>query len=260
MKTFDAHFHIIDPAFPLVENNGYLPPAFTVADYKNVTDKWDIQGGAIVSGSFQAFDQAYLTNALQKMGSNFYGVANIPFDMPEKDLDMLAEHNVVAVRFNVKRGGSEKPEHIESLSNRLLERYNWHTELYVDSKDLKELKPILQKIKKFSIDHLGLSKEGLNDLYYWAEKGVKIKATGFGRIDFDPIPAMKTIYSINPEALMFGTDLPSTRAKVPFSEKDIALIRDHFPEEALHRIFWQNAMDWYSKPHIDSRLTPSENI
>ena len=30
---------------------------------------------------------------------------------------------------------------------------------------------------------------------------------------------------------MFGTDLPSTRAKRPFSEQDIELIQKHFDEE-----------------------------
>lgn len=30
--VFDAHLHIVDPLFPLVENNGYLPDPFTVDD------------------------------------------------------------------------------------------------------------------------------------------------------------------------------------------------------------------------------------
>ena len=30
MKIFNAHFHIIDYKYPLVENNGYLPPGFTL--------------------------------------------------------------------------------------------------------------------------------------------------------------------------------------------------------------------------------------
>ncbi len=34
MQLFDAHFHIINPKFPLVENNGYLPPDFTVENIK----------------------------------------------------------------------------------------------------------------------------------------------------------------------------------------------------------------------------------
>lgn len=245
MKIFDSHFHIINPDFPLVENNGYLPPAFKVEDYQAFIKEHQVVGGAVVSGSFQAFDQHYLMDALKRLGGNFFGVANIPVNISDEEVEMLDKAGVVAVRFNIKRGGSEKPEHIEKLSNYLYEKLNWHTELYVDSKDLKDLKTVLANIPKFSIDHLGLSNEGLDDLYYWVEKGVKIKATGFGRIDFDPVPVMKQIYSINPDALMFGTDLPSTRAKVPFTEKDIQLIRDHFSGEEQKKIFFTNAAEWY---------------
>lgn len=247
MKIFDAHFHIINPKFPLVANNGYLPPEFTAEDYINRTGNYGITGGVIVSGSFQAFDQEYLIDALKQLGNNFYGVANIPATISDEELERLDNANVRAVRFNVKRGGSEKIEHIEKLSNDLFDKYDWHTELYIDSKDLSTLKSVLQNIPRFSVDHMGLSQQGLKDLYYWVEKGVKVKATGFGRIDFDPISAMKTIYQINPNALMFGTDLPSTRAKVPFSEKDLQLIRDSFSTDELENILYQNALGWYNK-------------
>lgn len=115
MKLFDAHFHIINPKFPLVENNGYLPPEFTAEDYINTTSNYDIAGGAIVSGSFQTFDQKYLIDALKTLGTNFFGVANIPANISKEELEQLDNANVVAVRFNVKRGGSEKIEHIEKL-------------------------------------------------------------------------------------------------------------------------------------------------
>jgi predicted TIM-barrel fold metal-dependent hydrolase len=57
---FDAHFHIIDPRFPLKPNQGYLRPAFAVADYQARVQHLQITGGAVVSGSFRAFDQQYL--------------------------------------------------------------------------------------------------------------------------------------------------------------------------------------------------------
>lgn len=246
MKIFDSHFHIINPEFPLVENNGYLPPIFNVEDYREVTRENNIIGGAVVSGSFQAFDQRYLIDALHQLGDNFFGVANIPINISDNELEQLNNVNVVAVRFNIKRGGSEKLEHIEKLSNYLFEKFNWHTELYIDSKDLKDLKSVLTNIPRFSIDHLGLSKEGLDELYYWISKGVKVKATGFGRLDFEPLSIIKQIYSINPNALMFGTDLPSTRAKIPFTEKDIQLIQENFSKEEQEKIFFENAMDWYA--------------
>ncbi len=245
MKLFDGHFHIINPKFPLVENNGYLPPGFTVEDYCKATKHYEIIGGAIVSGSFQAFDQEYLMDALKKLGDNFFGVANIASGISNQELERLNRANVVAVRFNIKRGGSEKIEQLEKLANYLFDKYYWHTELYVDSKDLQSLKSVLQHLPKFSIDHLGLSQEGLKDVYYWVERGIKIKATGFGRINFNPISAMRTIYQINPKALMFGTDLPSTRAKVPFSDKDLQLLMDNFSLSELDNILFKNALEWY---------------
>ena len=57
-RVFDAHLHIVDPRFPLVPNDGYLPPEFTVADYRRRVHDLGVCGGAVVSGSFQAFDQA----------------------------------------------------------------------------------------------------------------------------------------------------------------------------------------------------------
>ncbi|WP_034042956.1 amidohydrolase family protein [Wocania ichthyoenteri] len=247
MKIFDSHFHIINPKFPLVKNHGYLPPDFTSENYKEQVMGFGIVGGAIVSGSFQKFNQEYLLDSLNTLGKNYFGVANIPIDISINELERLHKSNICAVRFNLKRGGSERLENMVELSNKLFDYYGWHTELYVDSKDLKGLKTILKKIPKFSIDHLGLSKAGLTELYYWAEKGVKIKATGFGRVDFNPISIMKKIYSINPNSLMFGTDLPSTRAKIPFSIKDLKLIKDNFSDNEQKKIFYKNAIEWYSK-------------
>ncbi len=247
MDLFDAHFHIINPEFPLVENNGYLPPTFAVQDYKKQTNALNIKYGTIVSGSFQAFDQNYLIDALEKLGKRYVGVANIPLGYDKTQLKKLVDANIVAVRFNLKRGGSEKLKHLKTLAQSLYDQWGWHTELYVDAVDLRALKSTLKQIPLFSIDHLGLSSAGLNELYYWAENGMKIKATGFGRLDFDPIPVMKKIYSINPDALMFGTDLPSTRAKTPFSTQHITKIKDAFSNEAQQKILFKNALGWYFK-------------
>jgi predicted TIM-barrel fold metal-dependent hydrolase len=49
----------------------------------------------------------------------------------------------------------------------------------------------------------------------------------------------------NPESLMFGTDLPSTRAPRPFDPQDLALIRDSFEEADAERILYSNAARFY---------------
>lgn len=127
MKVFDSHFHIINQDYPLTPNNGYLPDPFTVADYRNSTKMIDIRGGAIVSGSFQAFEQEYLIHALKDLGKDYVGVANIPLDMPQDELKRLDDAGVVAVRFNVNRGGSETIQNVGRLSNELFDKFGWHT-------------------------------------------------------------------------------------------------------------------------------------
>ena len=86
MRIFDAHFHIIDFDFPIIENQGYLPPSYVVEDYQNETVDLNVLGGAIVSGSFQGFDQEYLLKALKQMGSTFCGVTQLPFTVTDEEI------------------------------------------------------------------------------------------------------------------------------------------------------------------------------
>lgn len=74
MRIFDAHFHIIDFDYPVIENQGYTPPSYVTEDYLTETADLNVLGGAIVSGSFQGFDQEYLLKALKQMGTAFCGV------------------------------------------------------------------------------------------------------------------------------------------------------------------------------------------
>lgn len=246
MKIFDSHFHIIDNHFPLIENQGYKPSSFTSDDYLHAVKKLNIVGGAIVSGSFQGFDQSYLVHAIKKLGSKFVGVTQLPASVSDEEIFQLNEAGVKAIRFNIKRGGSSAISQMEYLARRVFELVGWHSEIYINSNDLEDIAALIEKLPAVSIDHLGLSQTGFSSLLYLVEKGVKVKATGFGRLDFDPVTALQKIHEVNPNALMFGTDLPSTRAKRPFLLSDIDIILNVIREEA-HLVLYQNAMDWYFK-------------
>lgn len=250
VKLFDAHLHIIDPRFPLVPNNGYIPEAFTCDDYLNELKHYHLCGGAIVSGSFQGFDQSYLLDALKHLGSAYVGVTNLPATVTDQEIVQLDAAGVRAVRFNLMRGGSEKLEKLESMAHRVSELCSWHVELYVDSGDLAELFGLLVRLPAISIDHLGISKAGLKTLYKLVEKGAHVKASGFGRVDFSATDVLKQIYSIDPGSLMFGSDLPSTRAPRPFNNDDVNLILDSFDHEQAKNIFYNNALAFYRLKHF----------
>ena len=245
MPVFDSHFHIIDKRFPLVPNDGYLPDDFTCRDYLKRTENISLVGGAVVSGSFQAQDQSYLIDALSMLGPGFVGVTQLPATVSDEEVLRLNGLGVRAIRFNLKRGGSEKVEHLESLARRVFELARWHVELYVDSRELPDLKETLVRLPAVSIDHLGLSKGGFATLLALVEKGVRVKATGFGRVDFDVKTALQEICAANPEALMFGTDLPSTRAPRAYADEDLLLVLDALGEELARKTLYDNAVAFY---------------
>ena len=246
-KYFDCHFHIIDKNFPVVANQGFMPDAFTSEDYLTRVKDIDLCGGAVVSGSFQELDQSYLFHALKVLGPTFVGVTQVPQTISDAELQGLNDAGVRAVRFNVKRGGSEDIKHLESFARRVHKLVGWHTELYIDSTDAAGLFDTLVSLPAVSIDHIGLSKAGFPTLLKLAEKGVRVKATGFGRVDFDVGPALKELYAANPKALMFGTDLPSTRAPRPYLDSDYTLVLETLGEEKAANVFYKNAVEFYRR-------------
>lgn len=248
-RVFDAHFHVVEPGFPLIPNAGFVPAPFTVADYRQRTEPLGVVGGAVVSGSFQAFDTAYLTDALARLGPSFVGVAQLPASVSDAEVLRLDAAGVRAIRFNLRRGGSATVGALTTLARRVWDLAGWHAELYVDARDLPDLAPRLEELPRVVIDHLGLSGEGFPHLVHAVENGAFVKATGFGRLDADPAPAIRQLLATHPEAVVFGTDLPSTRAPRPFSPDDLRLVCDALDPDLADAVLYRNAVALY-KPRI----------
>lgn len=243
---FDSHFHIIDPRFPLIANQGYLPPAYPLADYLTVARPLGVTGGAVVSGSFQGFDQSYLRATLAALGPGWVGVTQVPPDITDAALLDLSRAGVRALRFNMYRGRIESVDDLVSLATRAHAVAGWHAEIYADA---AALGPYVDRLGRMaaplSIDHLGMTPAGLPVLLDLASAGVKVKAAGFGRVTFDVPSALEAVARRNPAALMFGTDLPSTRAARPFEVGDVALVRRVLGPDLARLALWENARAFY---------------
>jgi Amidohydrolase len=256
VAVFDAHLHIIDPRFPLVANQGYAPEPFTVDDYREATAGLNITGGAVVAGSFQLRGSdpltrrnphshvvsgarrgvrgsdplTWLVDALERLGPGFVGVVELARGVSDEEILELDAAGVRAVRFNLHRGGSLDPE----LALRVHQLAGWHAEVYAGGRELAELEDRLGELPRLSVDHLGLDSEGLPVLQ---RLGCMVKATGFGRVDLD---VEATLRALDPAKLLFGTDLPGTRARRPFEPADLELVSKIAPAALA-----DNARAWY---------------
>ncbi|MGX1808628.1 amidohydrolase family protein [Nocardia sp. NPDC055321] len=251
---FDAHVHIIDPRFPLIENEGYLPDPYTIADYRRRMSRFDIDGGAVVSGSFQGTDQSYLRAALAELGAGWVGVTNLDVDATDAEIVDLDRAGVRALRFNLKRAGGDIVG-LTMLALRAYDLVGWHVELYIDGSMLGSLEPVITKLPRLSIDHMGMSDECLPYLLNLVDRGAKVKASGFGRVSMDVASALRKIHAVSPEALMFGSDLPGARAGRPFRNTDIDVIAETVGGD-LHRVLEDNARAFYRLPAKQRPVVP----
>ena len=250
-QIFDSHFHIIDPAFPLVANHGFLPDPFTAEHYLAEVADLPIVAGTVVWGSFQEFDIGYLRAALARLGSSFVGVANVSGQASDDQLRELADAHIRGIRFNLYRGGSEDISHLVELGLRAWDVAGLHVEIYLDAADLEALAASIRRLPRVSIDHLGMTEHHRPTLLRLVDAGLRVKATGFGRTLLDVRQSLRDIHEANPKALMFGTDLPGTRARRPFDRDDIALIGEALGDAALPGVLHDNAAAFYRSADLD---------
>ncbi|HEX4327227.1 MAG TPA: amidohydrolase family protein [Burkholderiales bacterium] len=248
-EIFEAHCHIIDHRYPIVSNQGYVPPNFTLDDYLGMVTPLGVTAGAIVSGSFHGFDQTYMRATLPRLGPRWVGVTQVPADIPDAEVVSLKAVGVHALRFNIFRGRIDTVDDIVALATRVHNVAGWHAEIYADAASLRPHVARLSKLPQIVIDHLGMTAAGLPVVLDLVDAGAKIKATGFGRVSMDVPKTLQTIAARNPKALMFGTDIPSTRAKRPFMASDIQLVKDALGPELAQRALWSNGVELY-KPKL----------
>jgi predicted TIM-barrel fold metal-dependent hydrolase len=242
---FDAHCHIIDPRYPLVVNQGYLPPPFPLDDYLGQTRPLGVTAGAIVSGSFHGFDQTYLRATLGQLGPRWVGVTQVAPDVDDAEIASLAAIGVRGLRFNIFRGRVDSVDDIVALATRAHRVGGWHAEIYADAAALRPHVAKLSKLPRLVIDHLGMTEAGLPVVLDLVDAGARIKATGFGRVTMDVPLALTRIAERSPDGLMFGTDLPSTRARRSFEPQDIDLVRRVLGPRLAEKALWDNATELY---------------
>ena len=245
-RVFDAHLHIIDPRFPLVANEGYLPAPFPWDAYQAAARPLGIASGAIVSGSFQGFDQSYLTTLLGDLGPDWVGVTQAPPDIPDAAIAALAAARVRALRVNLYRGRIDSVDDVVALATRAHAVAGWHAEIYADAATLA---PHVARLARLPapvvIDHLGMTEAGLPVVLDLVAAGARVKASGFGRVRMDVPRALEAIAARAPGALMFGSDMPSTRAPRPFEPGDLDLLRRVLGPDLAARATWANAAACY---------------
>lgn len=269
----DCHFHVIAPPdqAPMAAGRSYTPAPASVADWRATLAPLGVTKGVVVQPSFYGTDNRVLLNALAQAPGTLVGIAAVAADVPDAELDRLADAGVRGVRLAHfapgdprAMGGFVNWPAFDALEPRLAER-GLHLQLFTDSRLLPDLSPRLRRARvPVVIDHmgrtpasLGVAHEGLQALAgLMRDADVWVKLSGIANVSDagphyeDARPIHEALLNAAPDRLVWGSDWPHTKpaGERPGTATLMQLFRQWTPQDLWHRIGWANAVQLYRLP------------
>ena len=225
--AIDVHNHIIGPMskYPMAANRTYTPPEASVAQLRALRAQLGIARNVIVQPSFYGFDNSCLTDALAELGTSARGVAVVPLDVADAELQRLAAKGVTGVRLNLATFGIRDPKAASDAIHAFAPRFvalNWHIQVNTQLPVIDGLAPMIGDVKvPIVFDHMGNleAEKGTNQSGFGAllelvkarNTYVKLSAPYnlSKRPDWaDVVPFAKALIAAGPDRMLWGTNWP----------------------------------------------------
>jgi predicted TIM-barrel fold metal-dependent hydrolase len=221
----DSHVHVIGPKnrFPLAPARSFTRDA-TTDELAAMLRRLGLSRVVLVQPSFYGTDNRCMLDAMALL-PEARGVAVLPDDTSEDELDRLDDAGIRGLRVNAATPGNEPVEAVRAriaAAARLCERNGWHVQVFMPATMIAPLAPTLRSLPVVAvIDHFGLAAPGdtgetLPALTGLLETGhIWVKISGAYRIADDPNdpgigPLARALCAANPDRIVWGSDWPHT--------------------------------------------------
>ena len=218
----DCHMHLFDPALPFAPGALLRPAEASVAQYRRLAGRLGIERNVLVQPSSYGRDHRVLLAGLRRLGGSARGVAVIDPHASPAELQVLRDHGVVGVRFNLVQAGATTLDMLEPVARRI-EPLGWHIQLHVRSTELVGLTDrILALPVPLVIDHFarvhadGVAAGPVEDtvarLLASRKVWLKLSAPYIAAPGLEPAAALdgfvRRLADASPDRLVWGTDWP----------------------------------------------------
>lgn len=267
----DAHAHVLDPAVPSTVP-GAAYPAFDAPASAFVAhlDALGLAHGVVVNPSTYGTDHRVLLDALRGFPDRLRGVAVVPADVTDAQLDVLHEAGVRGCRAQDLFAGGVPLDDLPALCERIAP-YGWHAQVWTDvTATFDTLKRVVASSDTaLVVDHLGFTpapepgerdaavpplRELLATGRVWVKlSGAYRMAPGMAEPDAARrlLPRVEALLDAAPDRLVWGSDWPYVACPGPRpSDADHAAVLDLWlPDPDLrHQVLVTNAARLYL-PH-----------
>lgn len=227
----DSHAHVFGPwdRFPLAAERTYTPQETPAKAFISMLDVVGVEYGVLVQPTVHAVDNSCMLDALSLDRRRLRGVAVVSADATFEQLRQMKDAGVEGIRLsdvsdehgNVQYKNVVPIEAFVRLKKYLID-LDMHVQFFVEGKALPKYEQLIRDAQvPIVIDHMGRPdvREGVNSPHFQtlcrllSEGLVWIKTTqyrpskAFPTYD-DVRPFFEKLVSVNPDALVWGSDWP----------------------------------------------------
>jgi len=220
----DCHAHIFGPVsrYPFSPKRLFTPPDTTIEQYQGVLATLGISRAVLVTPSVYGMDNERQLDALVAMRGAWRGVAVMPTDVKDAEIERLHRAGFRGVRVNLFAKSGLLLDDLEAIAARV-GALRWHVQLHADA---RELEPLVPRLKRLPVDvvfdHLGhvpaaagADHPGFRALLrlmgegrFWAKLSAPYRLSEQPYPYPDVAPFAKALIAAAPERLVWATDWP----------------------------------------------------
>ena len=267
-KACDAHVHVFGPAsrFPFSTTRHITPVDAPKETLFALHRHLGIQRCVIVQSLIHEFDNSVIEDAIVAGQGNYLGIALVPLNVADGELQRLAAAGFRGVRFNFMKhlSSGATPQQVLDFTPRLA-RAGMHLQVHFESSLVHMLSPLLlQSAVPVMIDHMGRvdASQGIDGKDFQGlctllkDPRMHVKVSGIDRVD--PHPPTDTVYPLGtalarhllsefPDQCVWGTDWPHPNHNhIPDDGQLVDALAHIAPSQAaLQRLLVDNPAAFY---------------
>lgn len=222
--AIDCHAHIFGPVgrYPYSPKRLFTPPDVTLAQYRALLATLGIERAVLVTPSVYGMDNERQLDTLAEMQGRWRGVAVVPTDVADAELERLHRGGFRGVRVNLFAKSGLVLDDLEAIAARVAP-FGWHVQLHADARELAALAPRLSKLPvEVVFDHMGHVPAGagvghpgfqtllalMGEGRFWAKLSAPYRLSERPYPYDDVTPFARALIEAAPDRVVWGSDWP----------------------------------------------------
>ncbi|GGD83593.1 amidohydrolase family protein [Caballeronia grimmiae] len=258
----DCHIHVYEQGYPLAPSATFIPPPAPASAYAQVQRTLGLSRAIVVQPTGYGFDNRCTLAAIAKLGHGARGIAVVPSDVGDDELQRLHDAGIRGVRFMMLAGGVLPWDVLAEMSARIAP-LGWNINLQLDGHTLPQHEAMLSRLgSKLVIDHLGKflapvtpQSEGFASLCRlldggrcWIKLSAPYESSGVGGPAFDDVAwLVSKLSSRYPERGLWASNWPHPNVRPLPDDAHMLDWTMHLVEgdDARRKILVDNPADLY---------------